>query len=145
MPKFSSEDKGTWFWFDEDNQDAGGICLRELTTDEHQRIERMTVKHRKKFSHGTAYDDAEIDEKLAAKMRWDFTIVDWKVIELDNAILDCTRENKAKMMNVVNFVKFFVESMNTLVESNKPIEEARLKNSVSSSSGNAESQVVTTA
>jgi len=145
MPKFSSEDKGTWFWFDEDNHELGGLCLRELSTDEYQRIERMTVKHRKKFSHGMAYDDSEVDEKLAAKMRWEFCITDWKEVELDNVKLDCTRENKVKMMNVTNFVKFFVDSMNTLVETNTPIEEARLKNSGSSSSGNAESQVVTPA
>ena len=140
MPKFSSENEGTWFWFDEDNQDAGGVRLRELSTKEHQRIERTTVKHRKKFSHGAAYDDLEVDEKLASRMRWDYTIVDWKEIELDGVKLECTKENKVKMMNVTDFVKFFVDSMEVLVETNKPLEEARLKNSGSSSSGNAENQ-----
>ena len=140
MPKFSSEDEGTWFWFDEDNHDAGGICLRELSTNEHQKIERTTVKHRKKFSHGMAYDDMEVDEKLASRMRWDYCITDWKEIELDGEMLECTRDNKIKMMNVMDFVKFFVDSLQSLVETNKPLEEARLKNLRSSSGGNAESR-----
>lgn len=138
MPQFSSENVGTWFYFVPDNEELGGVCLRELNMEENRRIERMTVKHRKKIKRGVAFDDPEVDEKLASKMRWDFCITAWKEVELDGQPLECNAENKVKMMNVIDFVKHVVGSLEKLVETNKTFEEARLKNLPSSSNGSAE-------
>ena len=52
-------------------------------------------------------------------------------------------ENKVKMMKVIDFVKHVVDSLNELVDINKSLEEARLKNSGSSSNGSSENQTVT--
>jgi len=138
MPNFDSSNVGTWFCFDPANERLGGVCLRELTTDESEKIERMTVKKRKKFRRGIAYDDSETNEKLASKLRWDFCITDWKEVNLDGKSLDCTVENKVKMMNVIDFVKHVVESLEKLVDTNKTLEEARVKNLPSSSDGKTE-------
>jgi len=136
MPEFNSKNEGTWFYFDPANEALGGVCLRELSTEENRRIERMTVKHRKKVKRGVAYDDPEIDEKLASKMRWDFCITDWKEVSLDSQPLECTCENKVKMMDIIDFVKHVVTSLETLVEINKTLDEARAKNLETSSNGN---------
>lgn len=145
MPDFSSHNAGTWFYFDSTNEKLGGVCLRELTTDEFDKIERMTTTKRKKFKRGVAYDDNIVNEEMASRMRWDFVITDWKEVQLDGQAVECTTDNKVKMMKITDFVKFVVDSLEMLVEVNKSLEEARVKNSPSSSSGNSESQIVPSA
>ena len=140
MPEFSSKNEGTWFYFDPDHEELGGVCLRELTTDEYERIEKLTVKHRKKFKRGIAFDDIETDEKLASKLRWDWCIVDWKEVSLDGIVLECTTDNKVNMMKVLDFIKHVANSIEELTETNKSLEEARLKNSGSSSSDKLKSR-----
>jgi len=139
MPNFKSENPGTWFYFNPDNESAGGVCLRELSVDEVDRIERLTVKTKKKVSRGVVVEDKKEDTKMASRLRWDFCIVDWSEVSLDGKQLECTTENKVKMMKVTDFVKFIVDSLNELVEANESIEKARLKNSKSSSDGSLES------
>ena len=140
MPNFKSENPGTWFYYNPDDESQGGVCLRELSTDEYERIERLTVKTKKKVIRGVAVDDKKVDERLASKLRWDFCIVDWSKTILDDQELECNSENKVKMMKVIDFVKHVVDSLNELVDANKSLEEARVKNSGSSSNGNSENQ-----
>lgn len=142
MRNFKSANPGTWFYYDPDNEDQGGVCLRELSTVEYERIERITVKTKKKFKHGVPYDDVQTDDHLAFKLRWDFCIVDWSKTCLDSQELDCDSDNKVKMMKVVDFVKFVANSLDELVDSNKSIEEARPKNLGTSSNGSSKSQTV---
>lgn len=145
MPNFSSKNPGTWFYFDPDNEALGGVCLRELSSDEFEKIQRLTVKTKKKVKRGVVMEDKQVDEKLASKMRWDYCIVDWKEVSLDGQLLECNTENKVKMMKVIDFVKHVVDSLNILVDENKSIQEAALKNSQSSSDGSLKSPTVTTA
>lgn len=135
MPNFTSENKGAWFYFDPTDESLGGVCLRELTPGESRRIEKLTVRTKKKFKRGTAYEDTNENKDLAFKLRWDFCIVGWKEVALDGVQLECNKENKVKMMEVVNFVKFVVDSLEELIDSNSSLQEARLKNLESSSSG----------
>jgi len=140
MPNFSSKNEGTWFYFDPDDESLGGVCLRELDPDEFNRIERLTVKHKKRVMRGVLVDDVKIDEKLASKLRWDYCIMDWKVVSLDGQTLECTTDNKVKMMNVSDFVKHVADSLGELVENNQSLQEARVKNSESSSKDSSKSQ-----
>jgi len=106
---------------------------------------KLTVKSRKRVIRGVLVDDSKVNEKLAWRLRWDFCIVDWREVSLDGQQLECTTDNKVKMMNVTDFVKFVVDSLETLVETNKALDEARLKNSENSSNGNTESQTALSA
>ena len=142
MPNFSSENPGTWFHYNPDDESQGGVCLRELSTDEYSRIERITVRKKKKFKHGAAYDDIQTDEKMASKLRWEYCIVDWSKTSLDGQEIECTDENKVKMMKVIDFVKHIVDSLNELVDVNKSLEDTRVKNSGSSSNGDEISPTV---
>lgn len=128
MPNFKSENPGTWFYYNPDDESQGGVCLRELSTDEFERIERVTTKHKKKVMRGVLVDDAEVDERAASKLRWDYCIVDWKNTSLDGQEVKCDSDNKVKMMKVIDFVKHVVESLNDLVDMNKSLEDSRLKN-----------------
>ena len=145
MPNFSSKNEGAWFYFDPDNESLGGTCLRELDPDEFNRIERLTVKHKKRVMRGVLVDDIKTDEKLASKLRWDYCITDWKNISLDGQALECTTDNKVKMMNVSDFVKHVADSLGELVENNQSLDEARVKNSESSSKDSSKSQTAKTA
>ena len=129
MINFSSKNDGTWCYYNEDDHDQGGVCLRELSTDRYEQIERITVKTKKAFKRGIAYNDVKTDEKLANKLRWDYCIVDWKSTGLDGVELECTKDNKVKMMKVNSFIKFVADEIEKLSEMNIEIEEARLKNS----------------
>lgn len=139
MPEFSSKNDGQWFYYDSDNESLGGVCLRELSPDEFNRIERLTVKHKKKIMRGVLVDDAVTDEKLASKLRWDYCIVDWKETSLDGQLLECNSKNKVRMMKVTDFVKHVADSLGELVDVNKSLDEARAKNLESSSSDSSKS------
>lgn len=134
----SSTDTGTWFYFDPDNPDAGGVCLRELTSEELRRIDKLTVTVKKKFKRGAWLEDKTTDEQLVAKMRWNFIIVDWKQISIDGQSVECTTENKVRAMKINDFVKIVADGIEELVEENTSLEEARVKNSGDSSDGDAD-------
>lgn len=135
MINFSTENEGTWFYFDENNHEAGGVCFRELSTEKYNEIQRLTVKKTKKFKHGVAYDDEQVNERLADKLRWRYCIVDWKNISIDGNPAECNDENKSKVLKITDFVKFAVDCIEKLTEENKSLEEARVKNSESSPDG----------
>lgn len=139
MPEFSSKNEGQWFYFDPDNESLGGVCLRELPPDEFERIEKLTVKTKRRFKRGAWVDDVTIDMKLQSRLRWDYCIVGWDKVELDGKLLECTTDNKVKMMNVTDFVKHVADSLSELVDTNKSLEEARVKNSGTSSSDKSKS------
>lgn len=138
MLELNSKNIGTWFDFDPDNHDVGGVCLRELSTEENTRIEKLTVTVKKKFKRGVWIEDKIVNEKLATKMRWDFCIVDWKEVSIDGQVVECTAENKVHAMKIIDFVKIIVDDLEELTEANVALEEARAKNSLTSSNGNVE-------
>lgn len=128
MLELNSDNKGTWFYFDPDNKDAGGVCLQELTSEEFQRIERLTVKTTRKFKRGAWITDDITDEKLAARLRWEFCIVDWDKVSIDGNEVQCNKENKIKAMKIVDFVKILIDNLEELSDTNKALTEARVKN-----------------
>lgn len=140
-PNFNSKNVGTWFYFDESNLDAGGIRLRELSAGEAARIEKLTVKHRRKPVRGAMVDVAQEDSKTATRLTWDYCIVDWKNVQLDGQEMECNTENKLKMVSCTDFAKFIGDCITELVETNKTLEETRAKNEGSSLSGKSKSQI----
>ncbi len=140
MINFKSENNGTWYYFDEDNQEAGGVCFRELATEKYEDIQRLTVKKKKKFKHGIAYDDEQVNDRLASKLRWDYCIVDWKNIQIDGNVIECTSENKQKLIKITDFVKFAADCVEKLTEENRSLEEARVKNLKPTQAGSSPSQ-----
>lgn len=146
MPKFSSENLGTWFYFDSTNETAGGVCLRLPTEEEYRHIDRLTLlSSKKKAIKGILYDDIKRNEVLETKLRWRVMIADWKEVYLDGQLLDCTDENKDKMRKVNAFKLFVGDKIDKLIDTDEALKEALAKNSGSSSNGNAENQIVETA
>ena len=135
MINFSTQNDGAWFFFDEGDEELGGVCLRELSFEEHKKIKRATTKVTKRFKRGQVITDEKVDESKEMKMIFSYCIVDWKNVSIDNQEAECTLENKVKAMKSLDFVKFVQSCLDQLTEENKSIEEARLKNSESTSAG----------
>lgn len=141
MIDFKSETKGVWFYFDEDKHNLGGVCLRIPTSEDYEGIERLTVRAGKPDYHrGVRYETEKTDEKLRAKLSLRKSIVDWKGVSLDGQELECNDKNKEKMVKAQDFQLFIGECIESMVEGNKTIEAARVKNLESSPSGGSTSR-----
>lgn len=145
MLELKSDNKGTWFHFDPDDPSKGGVRLRELTTEEHLRIEKLTVTVKRKIRRGAWVEDKKTDERLAAKLRWQFIVVEWKGVSIDGNEVECTQDNIARAMKITDFVKIIIENLEELTEDNATLKEARVKNSQSTSSGNSARSTVESA
>jgi len=138
---FKKEVQGVWFYFVEENHDLGGVCLRLPTSAEYDDIQSLTVKSGKPDYHrGIRYETEKTNKKLQNKLSLRKFIVDWKVVSLDGQELECTNENKEKMIKVQDFQLFVGDCIEKLVDENKTIEAARVKNSGSSANGDSESE-----
>ena len=128
------KNEGTWFYFN-DNAEDGGVCLKILTPGELRKIEKATVTKKAEIVRGdketrpTRIEWIEINEELQHEMRWDAVITDWKKIDPDgNGEIECTKENKIRMMDdFSDFTKFIIKSVNTLA-SIEPTEKEKEKN-----------------
>lgn len=128
MIDFKNENTGTWCPLIEGYE---AICLRMPNAKEWDDIHRLTVKPGKDVFHrGQRYETEKTDEKLSQKLSLRKFIVDWRGISLDGVEIECTDENKEKMMNLPNpdFRIFVGECLDKMVDKNKTIEAARAKN-----------------
>jgi len=135
MPNFKSKNEGTWFDFDESDPSIGGICLRTLSPTEEEKIQSITVKRTSKPVRGVMTEKVDVNTVLRNELMYDYWIKDWTNIELDDEALKCTKANKIRMMQVIDFAKFVFDKLLDLSESNATIEEARVKNLESTSDG----------
>jgi len=149
MANFSSKNEGTWFWFNKAKQDQGGICLRELSIDQANSIERDTTTSKNKAIRGRMVEQKKQDTAQAFLLTMQYCIVDWENVQLDGVDAECNAMNKARMMKSLDFVKFITEALDQLSESNDAVadandedklreEEERVKNLGSSSPGDLE-------
>lgn len=143
MIDFKTDNKGTWFYFDEDNHDLGSVCLRLPTSAEYEEIQKLTVRPGKPDYHrGVRYETEKTNNKLQTKLSLRKFIIDWKGISLDGQELECNNDAKEKMIKVQDFQSFIGKCIEKMVEGNKTIEAARVKNLGSSADGDSEEPVV---
>jgi len=140
MARFNSSDGGTWYYFDPTNEVLGGVCLRLPTEEEYSAINKVTlISRKKKAIRGVLYEDVKYDEAKQAKLRWRAMIVDWKNVCLDDSPpLDCTDENKDKMMQVSSFKVWIGSKIEKLIEETEELKEALVKNSKDTSDGSVD-------
>ena len=128
--KFDTKNEGTWFWFDEDDHEAGGVCLRVCAKADIDKINRLTSTTKREYKGGNRHEYKVVDEKRADELIWDFCIVDWQGVEVDGIDLECTKENKVRLMNTsVDFVNRIGKWLDQLTEIEGTAEKAEEKNS----------------
>lgn len=126
---FSSRNDGRWFWFNGQDETAGGVCLRVMSVGEAKRIDKLVTTSKYKPIRGQITKVENVDEDLKDRLTWDYCIVDWKGVILDGQVVEPTPENKVKMMTqCIAFAQFFVESIAVLNEEYMINTEATEKN-----------------
>jgi len=145
MANFNSKNEGTWYYFDSSDESLGGVKLRLLSPKEEENIEKLTVKKKSRPVRGVMTETRIVDEVMKNRLLYDAWIEDWNNIELDGKVMSCTTENKVKMMEVTDFARFVLDNIVAMSDSNKTIEEARLKNLKSMSGGAKQSPTATDA
>ncbi|KKN40054.1 hypothetical protein LCGC14_0737170 [marine sediment metagenome] len=138
MIRFENKNEGTWFFADAEKPEIGGICLRVLSAEEHNRIESITTRSKKKVKRGVAFDDVTTDEPLAAKLRMRFCIVDWKGLQLNGKDVQCDDTTKVEMCKSIEFLDWLGDCLEALTEKTSALDEARLGNSSDLPSGASE-------
>ena len=145
MANFNLKSTGTWFWFD-DEEKNGGVCIRELPIAESNRIEKATTTYRRKFKRNQWIEDNKVNTLEASRLTWDYIIMDWKNVIVSGSPLKCNRDNKYKMMmESVSFAKFVLNAGEELSEKNIVDVETKVKNLGNSSSGDSTKAPVKTA
>lgn len=121
---------GTWFYYNEENEDDGGVCLKTLSLKDMQEVRKATVKERAEYKRvggkkmpAQRFVVEEVDEELNQEMTWDRMIVDWKNTLFKGVELECTKENKVKMMSESSeFALFIAECIERLTEDEPTVE-----------------------
>ncbi len=135
MINFSTKKEGIWFYFDESNESLGGVCLRLLTPAEEDNIAELTTKKKMKPIRGIMAESVDVNERQKNDLTYDCWIMDWKEIQLDGKTMQCNKPNKLRMMAVTDFARFVLDGIIGLTETNKTVDEARVKNLEGTSSG----------
>jgi len=134
---FDTENAGTWFYFLPKDEAQGGICIRILSTEQSNKIDKVCTKIKVEYKKGNRFEVPITDEDRYDGMVWDEAIVDWKSVNE----LECTKENKIFIMtHSLSFAKFFADSMEKLSESIKVENEVSVKNSLTMQSGKETNQ-----
>jgi len=138
MVDFASNDKGTWFNFDDNDPSMGGVQLRLLTPLEEDDIDRQVTKVTQKPHRGLMLESRKVDTKLRNKLTYPKWIMGWNNIELDGKQLECTPVNILIMMTKVTiFARFVLDKILEMGDETSIIEAARVKNLPTSSSGDS--------
>lgn len=145
MVNFTRKNDGRWFYFNNDEA-MGGVCLRELSVEEGKRIEKDTTVVKKKIRQGQMVEYTEIDQEKSFRLTMQYCIVDWKEVAVDGEALECNAMGKEKALKCLDFVKYVSECLNILTDENRSLnaakeeqkakeEEDRLKNLKNTSTG----------
>jgi len=113
--KFATEDKGTWFYF-EDNEKKGGVKLRTLLPKDFKSIQKRTQKKNVKYRGDQRHEWVETNTDLEQSLTWDHCIIEWEGVEDKNGkALTCNQENKAMLMeSSMQFLSFITEKLEML-------------------------------
>jgi len=111
--KFNMKDlnPGAWFNFDDDDPDTGKICVRVLNSGRLAEIRNTTIKTNVEYRGDKRFEFQDIDHSARDRIIWDYCIVDWvDLVDDDEAPIECTTDNKIKLMNEHVGFSLFVES-----------------------------------
>jgi hypothetical protein len=114
--KFSTENLGTWFYFNEDNEDDGGVCIRILSLAETTALDKKFKKTRIEYKRSNRFEVPVLDEEGYDKAMWDTVITDWSnVCDSEDKPRECTKDNKYDLMTrSVAFATFVTEKTEAL-------------------------------
>ncbi len=133
---------GIWFDYPEDGAEEC-VCIRSLNQAALKEINIATEKKQVAFKQPTdekgkinrrippqRVEWVEVtDPQVRDEMIWDYTVVDWKLLDMSNDPVPCTKENKNKLMHESgSFMFFWAECLERIDEIEKEHEKTLEKN-----------------
>jgi len=114
--KFTTEDNGTWFYFDDEDESKGGVRLRILMPRDFKSIQKRTQKKMVKYKGDVRHAWIDTNTDLEQALTWEHCIVEWKGVEDKNGkAIECNAENKAMLMDSsMEFLSFVTEKLEVL-------------------------------
>jgi len=121
---------GTWFSFDESDEDSGKISIRTINQEKLAEIRDKTMKTEVEYKGDNRFEYIKTDNAKRDRIIWDYCIVDWQdLVDDDDIPIECTTENKIKLMNGHIGFSLFVEScLERLTKQNEIYAEYSEKN-----------------
>ncbi|GAG19376.1 unnamed protein product [marine sediment metagenome] len=130
--KFNMEDlnPGAWFYFNESDHDDGKILLRVLTTGKLSEIREKSMETKVEYHNSNRHEFMVANDALRDEIIWDYCIIEWENLDDDEGVpIECTTENKLKLMNNHPTFSSFIESCLTRLNSQmEMLSEYREKN-----------------
>ena len=130
--KFNMADlnPGTWFKFDEKDEESGAISLRTLNAGKLSEIRDTTITTEVEYRNEQRFEYQKMDNAARDRIIWDYCIVDWtNLVDDEEVPIECTTENKIKLMNNhVGFSMFVEECLEKLNKLNRVHDEYLEKN-----------------
>lgn len=135
--RFDTQNAGTWFYFNEQDESKGGVCLRICAGADVRRIDEQSSKPKVEYKRGNRFAWKQVNDKQYDALLWDFCIVDWDQVENEKGdLLGCTKEHKTFLMdNSVDFAMFVGKHMEELTLLEEQEKKETEKNSSSSQTG----------
>jgi hypothetical protein len=117
---------GAWF----DLPGGGRICLRVLSIDEANSIEKATVRRRPEYKDGRRFEVETSDTEKQFDMTWRACIVDWDgITDAKDAAIECTDEMKVALMRKSpDFARAVIGLLNRMKQADADAAEAAEKN-----------------
>lgn len=152
MTQFDLEkqDKGEWFTFfdshiddkgnivyDDPKSEAGRVCLRnvspklqELLKSRIKKAEFVLNPDTRRMERIVYFEELSIDEvKQRTDELYDYAIVAWEsMFDGKGNPIECTKDNKSKLMNIPSFDRFITRCFQILGEVSNEAEEEQGKN-----------------
>ena len=113
--------------FDEPVEGIGRVKLRPLTSDIIEQIQRDTTKKivehvvnpsTRKMERVTSFDQTPEQKKKDQTLTWDHIIMEWEnkapFLNNDGTNIECTTENKMKLMEKPVFARFVGRCLQTI-------------------------------
>jgi len=130
--KFRLQDlnPGAWFNFDVDDPETGRIRLRVLNAQKLTEIRDTTMTNKVEYHADNRFEYQEIDNAARDRIIWDYCIIEWEgLVDDDDVPIECTTDNKIKLMNGhIGFSTFIEACLEKLNKENEKFREFSEKN-----------------
>lgn len=119
----------TRFYLNDDKQEDGWIELRVCNAQKLAEFKEKTTKVRPEYRRGVRHEVVNHDEVQFQNLFFDYVITEWDGLTDKGEPIDCTKENKIKLVNgSVWFLNFVNEKLEVLNDRLMTIEKDAEKN-----------------
>ena len=111
------------------HENKWSVTLRMITAEVFTDLQKRAVKRKREFKDGQIYEYDDIDQDLHNEITWDYCIVDWDIKDQHKKPIECTKENKIRLMgNSAEFSLFVSQCLGEMTDQLQQKRETLEKN-----------------